>query len=107
MRLLCRFSHNQQLTPVIHLPALSPFISRLTQTVRLRVFMACLTALLLTLGLTALAQTSNNSIDATGDIAFVAYGGRSNGVAGFAFVLLDNCPNNQWFVSFRGIKKAR
>jgi hypothetical protein len=72
-----------------------PIHFRLTKPLRLRAFVACLTALLLTLGLTALAQTSNNSIDASGDIAFVAYGGRDNGVAGFAFVLLDNCPNNQ------------
>ena len=39
------------------------------------------------------AQTQNNAIDATGDITFVAYSGSSAGIQGFAFVLLDNCPN--------------
>lgn len=42
------------------------------------------------------AQTENNSIDATGDIAFTAYlVNVTNGFPGFAFILLDNCPNNQ------------
>jgi hypothetical protein len=40
------------------------------------------------------AQVQDNAIDDTGDIAFVAYGTRSVGVSGFAFILLDNCPNN-------------
>ena len=43
----------------------------------------------------ALAQIQDNAIDDTGDIAFVAYTtGPSNGISGFAFVLLDNCPAN-------------
>jgi hypothetical protein len=46
--------------------------------------------------ITIFAQTANNSIDATGDIAFTAYlTNFSNGLQGFAFILLDNCPNNQ------------
>ncbi len=45
---------------------------------------------------TAFAQTANNSIDATGDIAFTAYStNATNTLSAFAFVLLDNCPNNQ------------
>ncbi len=63
----------------------------------------------------ASAQNNNNLIDATGDIAFVAYTTRSNGVSGFAFVLLDNCPagttihftDEEWtgtaFASFSGV----
>lgn len=39
------------------------------------------------------AQNSNGMIDAPGDIAFVAYANQThNGCAGFAFVLLDDCP---------------
>ena len=42
---------------------------------------------------TSFAQIQDNVINDPGDIAFVAYTtGASNGVAGFAFVLLDNCP---------------
>ena len=45
------------------------------------------------------AQIQDNAIDDPGDIAFVAYvTGPTNGMAGFAFVFLDNCPNNQAIV---------
>jgi hypothetical protein len=48
------------------------------------------------MGNNAFAQTANNSIDATGDIAFTAYStNATNTLSAFAFVLLDNCPNNQ------------
>lgn len=41
------------------------------------------------------AQVQDNAIDDVGDIAFVAYATTTtNGITGFAFVLLDNCPNN-------------
>ncbi len=43
----------------------------------------------------ASAQIIDNAIDDIGDIAFVAYTtNQLNGMAGFAFVLLDNCPAN-------------
>ena len=48
---------------------------------------------------TAFAQIQDGVIDDPGDIAFVAYvTGPTNGMAGFAFVFLDNCPNNQAIV---------
>jgi hypothetical protein len=41
------------------------------------------------------AQIQDNAIDDVGDIAFVAYSSTTiSNIAGFAFVLLDNCPNN-------------
>jgi hypothetical protein len=49
------------------------------------------------------AQVQDNAIDDVGDIAFIAYAVNGttgpNGIPGFAFVLLDNCPNNTsiWF----------
>ncbi len=40
------------------------------------------------------AQTQNGAINANGDIAFVSYATvTENGITGFAFVLLDDCPN--------------
>jgi Secretion system C-terminal sorting domain len=52
---------------------------------------------------TSFAQVQDNAIDDTGDIAFIAYAVNGTtsptGIPGFAFVLLDNCPNNTsiWF----------
>ena len=44
---------------------------------------------------TTFAQVQDNAIDDVGDIAFVAYSSTTiSNIAGFAFVLLDNCPNN-------------
>ena len=55
------------------------------------VFIFCLSLMLNA----ASAQIQDNAIDDVGDIAFVAYTTNSlNGMAGFAFVLLDNCPAN-------------
>ena len=59
-----------------------------------RIFTKLLFAFLFFAPQSAFAQTQNNAIDATGDIAFVAYLiNGTNGMPGFAFVLLDNCPN--------------
>ena len=42
----------------------------------------------------AFAQNNNGTIDAAGDIAFVAYATNpTNNITGFAFVLLDDCTN--------------